>query len=66
MYIARAGGMHRSFAALGMTVFFILSATSVFSAVNGPYPCTDSKNGCSNASAIQRRKRAASAPSINR
>jgi hypothetical protein len=30
------------------------------------YPCTDNKNGCSNASAIQRRKRAASAPSINR
>src|SRR5579864_8020849 len=29
------------------------------------YPCTESKNGCSNASAIQRRKRAASAPSIN-
>ncbi len=30
------------------------------------YPCTDSRNGCSNASAIQRRKRAASAPSIKR
>ena len=36
------------------------------SAVKSPYPCTDSKNGCSNASAIHRRKRAASAPSINR
>src|SRR5437667_1820186 len=32
----------------------------------GRHPCTDSKNGCSNASAIQRRKRAASAPSISR
>src|ERR1700730_4443357 len=30
------------------------------------YPWTDSKNGCSKASAIQRRKRAASAPSIRR
>src|SRR6266849_1735102 len=30
------------------------------------YPCTESRNGCSNASAIQRRNRAASAPSINR
>src|SRR5438094_314048 len=30
------------------------------------HPWTDSKNGCSNASAIQRRKRAASAPSISR
>jgi len=34
--------------------------------VRGIYPCTESKNGCSNASAIQRKKRAASAPSINR
>src|SRR5882724_8510074 len=30
------------------------------------YPCTESRKGCSNASAIQRRKRAASAPSIKR
>src|SRR5215469_2344820 len=30
------------------------------------YPCTDSKNGCSKASAIQRKKRAASAPSMSR
>src|SRR5438552_10105328 len=30
------------------------------------HPCTESKNGCSKASAIQRRKRAASAPSISR
>jgi hypothetical protein len=29
------------------------------------HPCTDNKNGCSKASAIQRRKRAASAPSIS-
>jgi hypothetical protein len=31
-----------------------------------PHPWTDNRNGCSNASAIQRRKRAASAPSIRR
>src|ERR1700757_4247935 len=30
------------------------------------HPCTESRKGCSNASEIQRRKRAASAPSINR
>ena len=36
------------------------------SAVTKPYPCTLSRNGCSNASATQRKNRAASAPSINR
>ena len=43
----------------------LLGALGV-SAVKSFYPCTDSKNGCSNASATQRKNRAASAPSINR